>query len=458
MTRALAWVRRERDLVAIVAIACIVRAAAVAWLSDTVPYSDALYYDTAAAKMAEDWHFPFDRSQVETYAKLGWWPPGYPAFLSLIYRIAGVDHRAAVWVQVVLGGLVCALVYRLGRRAGGEATARWAALLVALNPTYVFLTNILASENLFVLWLVLGMWFAGREWTRLRTPVAAGLVFGLGAMTRAIGLAVPLVVAWALRGRSATTGPGWRRGALAMLAATAVVIAPWTLRNFVLTGTPALVCFGGGLNFYFGHNPVAVGYRDVAQTPMAALTTQAAVDREGYRLGFAHLADAPLGFFTRAVVKIGALGASPGYAPHASSALLLPENWQSDPEQGRIAAAMRARQRAKNVWLDGLFTHWAALHSWLLMAGGVLACVTAWRRLPPDLRIGAWLILYWVAAHALFWGQPRFRYPMEIPLALLTAYALTHATWHRHGERATGVAPARGSRRKSPRSANRNRR
>jgi 4-amino-4-deoxy-L-arabinose transferase-like glycosyltransferase len=381
--------------------------------------------------MAEDWLFPFDREQVEVYAKLGWWPPGYPAFLSLIYRIAESDDRAAVWVQVLLGGLVCALVHRLGRRAGGAATARWAALFIALNPTYVFLTNILAAENLFVVWLAFGMWFAGREWTRARIPLVAGILFGLGAMTRAVGLAVPVMAAWALRGGTAMAPQVWRRGALAMLIGAAAIIAPWTVRNYVLTGTPALVCFGGGLNFYFGHNPVAVGYRDVAQTPMARLTTQAAVDREGYRLGFAYLAEAPFGFVSRAVTKIIALGGSPGYAPHASSALLLPENWQTDPEQGRIAAAMRARQRAKNVWLDGLFTHWAAVHSWLLMAGGLVACMTAWRRLPPDLRLGAWLIVYWIAAHVVFWGQPRFRYPMEIPLALLTAYALTHRTWRR---------------------------
>jgi len=28
---------------------------------------------------------------------------------------------------------------------------------VAVDPTYVFATNLLASENLFVLWLVLGL-------------------------------------------------------------------------------------------------------------------------------------------------------------------------------------------------------------------------------------------------------------------------------------------------------------
>ncbi len=151
---------------AIVALALVLRLAAVGWLSDTVPYSDAAYYHLAAQKMAADWKFAFDRSQVESYGKLGWWPPLYPAFLSVIYRLVGVDHRAAVFVQALLGALVAGLVYRIGRRAGGTWTGAAAALLVAVNPTYVFLTNILASENLYVVWLVLGLWLAGRWFAR----------------------------------------------------------------------------------------------------------------------------------------------------------------------------------------------------------------------------------------------------------------------------------------------------
>ena len=66
--------------------------------------------------MAADWTFPFDRSQVEYFGKLGWWPPLYPAFLSVLYRIFGVHHRVAVFVQAFLGTLVVALVHRIAKR------------------------------------------------------------------------------------------------------------------------------------------------------------------------------------------------------------------------------------------------------------------------------------------------------------------------------------------------------
>jgi len=76
----------------------------------------------------------------------------------------------------------------------------------------------------------------------------------------------------------------WRAPAAWLVAACALTIAPWTLRNALVAGSPALVCFGGGLNFYYGHNPQGTGYRPIEQTPMARLRTQADIDREGYRL------------------------------------------------------------------------------------------------------------------------------------------------------------------------------
>ena len=415
--------KTDRTLVAILAVALALRLGAVLWLSDTVPHSDAAYYHLAAQKMAADWKFPFDRSQVEFYGKLGWWPPLYPAFLSLLYRLFGVHHRVAVFVQAVLGTLVVGLVHRIAKRAGGRSTANIAASLVAIDPTYIFLTNILASENLFVAWMCLGLWWAGPAWTSpsRRFAVLGGIAFGLGALTRAIGLLVPFVTVAAARPRAASRR-AWLVTAAWLVGGSALTIAPWTLRNALVAGSPALVCFGGGLNFYYGHNPQATGYRPLEQTPMAALRTQADIDREGYRLGLANLAHSPFGFVSRGVRKVGSLFGSPGYAPHSNSAILLPNGWQTDPNAAQQATALRQRQRAKNVYLDGLYTRLATLHTWLLLVGAALALMR-WRRLPAELRLAVWLCAAWIAAHVVFWAQPRFRYPMEIPLALLAGWA-----------------------------------
>jgi 4-amino-4-deoxy-L-arabinose transferase-like glycosyltransferase len=407
----------------ILGIAFVLRLAVVLWLSDTVPHSDAGYYDFAARRIAADWGFLFDRAQVEAHGKLGWWPPLYPFFLGWLYDFLGPSHRVVVFAQVLIGTLVCWLVYAWARRAAGDRVARIAGHLIAVDPTYVFFTNILASENLYVPWMALGLWLfeRSRNAAGWRPGLLAGIVFGLGALTRAIGLIVIAVAALAARRRPLGA---WSRRAAPILAGAALIILPWTCRNAIVVGSPALICFGGGLNFYFGHNPEPQGYRDLSTTPMAALGTQAEIDRVGYQLGWEQIAREPWGFVSRGVRKVGSLFGSAAYAPHASSAIALPADWQTNPESRRRAEDLRARQRAKNRWLDGLFTVLANVHFAVLGLAAAFACAR-WKQLPAPLRFAAWIAIAWVAAHVVYWAQPRFRYPMDVPLALLAAWSCT---------------------------------
>jgi 4-amino-4-deoxy-L-arabinose transferase-like glycosyltransferase len=423
-------------LAAILALAALLRLAAVLWLADTIPYTDYFYYHEAGRMQAADWSFFFRRGALDAYAKLNWWPPGYPLFLAMLYTLCGPSFRVAVGLQVVLGTLVCGLTGAIGTRAAGRPVGLVAAFLVAVNPTYIFTTNLIASENLFALWLVLGLWLAGRASARPRRSAAlAGISFGAAALTRAAGLCVPLVVAaWQLR-----RGRGARPAALTLLLATALTIAPWTLRNVLVTGHPVLVCAGGGLNFYFGHNDGPLGYRPLQGTPLAGQRDAAGIDRAGWRAGLQYIAAHPLGVLRHSGSKLVALFAPPTYALHANSAILIPDA-VADPSLAPLAAAARQKQARKDVLLHGVFKVLAALHSYLLLGGALAAVLFAWRRLPAELRLAAWLALAWVGVHLVFWAQPRFRYPMEIPLALLAAWALV---WPRSGagEAAEGEAP-----------------
>lgn len=403
---------RSHRLIAVLALALGLRLFAVIWLADTVPYSDYFYYHEAGRLQAADPGFFFRASTVREYAKLSWWPPGYPAFLGALYTLFGDSHRVAVYVQALLGTLVCGLVYVLARRAAGERTALAAGILLAVDPTYIFTTNLLASENLFVVWLALAAWFAGRD-PSPRSQILAGATLALGALTRAVGLtAIPVVLLWQRRRHASRRT--WLRSSAWLAGACALVLAPWTLRNAVVAGSPALVCFGGGLNFYYGHNDGGLEYRDVSQTPMAGLGDAAAIDRKGYALGWSSIAADPPGFFARGARKIVALFSPPTPLLHANSAVrIAPGN-----PGARIATG-----RTQDILLHGFFAVLAAVHTYVLLAG-TLAALVAWPRLPAELRLAAWLVLAWIAVHVLYWAQPRFRYPMEVPMALLAGWVL----------------------------------
>jgi hypothetical protein len=308
----------------------------------------------------------------------------------------------------------------------------------------VFTTNLVASENLFAVWLALAMELSCRARRALassapggvraagrnRLAALAGGVFALATLTRAVG--VPLVAvaaAWIRQG--ARPQRAGNVAAACVLAGFAAVLAPWTIRNAIVAGSPALVCFGSGLNFYFGHNDAPPGYRDLGQTELSGIGNAAAIDRAGWKLGLRHLAAHPFDFPVRGVRKLGSLFAPPTYALHANSAILLPDP-EANPELADEFATKRARQAAKDRLLHGPLAFAAALHSYLLLAAAALGCILGWRRLPDAMRLAAWICIAWLMVHFVFWAQPRFRYPIEIPMALLAAWAVVSPFVDRH--------------------------
>jgi hypothetical protein len=229
----------------------------------------------------------------------------------------------------------------------------------------------------------------------------------------------------------APTRKAWLWSMAWLLGVCGVTILPWTIRNAVVVGAPAIVCFGGGVNFYFAHNDVSIGFRDIDKTPLAGIPDQVTLDKEGYRLGWQYIGQKPASVVSRTFNKTASLLGSAGWAPHANSAIMLPDGWQTDPVLQRKAQEMRASQRNKNRYLDGLFTHLGTLHFWVIFLGAVTASTLLWRKLPASLRLLVYLSLYWLLSHTiLFWSKPRFRYPMEIFLMLLTAFAIDY-WWQR---------------------------
>ncbi len=400
-----------------------VRLAAVLWLSDTHPYSDYYYYHQAGRLSAEDWSLWLDSERILKLAKLNWWPPGYPVFLGLLYEVFGPNHRVAAFVHVLLGTLVCGLVYAIARRASGARIAFVAALLIALNPHYVFMTNLVASENLFAVWFALGLWLAMRPWKHKRQAVWTGIVMALASLTRAVAVLLPALVLLWKRRMAEMESRAWRGDAAALLLAFGLVILPWSVRNWVVVGEPALLSHGGGLNFYYGHNAQDPVFRDVSQTPMAGLRKPGAIDRRGWQLGMRHVVEDPIGEFGRSAFKIRELFSSPGYALQANNAVRRPEGWRYDPAIAALATEARERQRARARYLRGVFGSLATWHTRLLWLGS-LAALVLWRRFTPGLRLIVWVASYWVVVHVVFWAQPRFRYPLEMLMAILTSFAL----------------------------------
>jgi len=216
------------------------------------------------------------------YAKRGPTTIPYPLYTFLLagwYWLAGAVRQEAaidaVWTgrtaqstyywlmmaQCVLSALVPALSYLIARRIFTRAESVVAAALVALDyflaitPTYVSQP---ALHILLVSALMLAV-FRFAETPTLGRAVAAGALFGLASLTKtaiAFFLLFSSVLLWRhLRVR--------RRLKLALVGAiwitSAVVILPWTIRNYIAFGRLIPISSTFGMHLWVGSNAHANG-------------------------------------------------------------------------------------------------------------------------------------------------------------------------------------------------------
>ena len=202
-----------------------------------------------------------------------WQPPLYPYFLAVLYRIFGENPYIPRLFQIVFGALSCVLVYVLGKRTFSRRVGVIAALIASLcGPLLYFEGELLPATlaTLLNLLLLLSLLWAGRNPGVVRWMLP-GAILGLSALTVANVLAfVPFVLVWMWiqpntpssesKVGFGTAGERGRRtkrllSAGSLLLGTALVIAPVTIRNYVVSRDFVLISWNAGINFYIGNNP-----------------------------------------------------------------------------------------------------------------------------------------------------------------------------------------------------------
>lgn len=197
--------------------------------------------------------------------------PGYPALLAALgARPSPSAPRRVQVVQAGLGAVVVWLIAALARGAAGDRAAVVAAFLAAIYPPLVWLPAYVFSEALYMplaLGCVLLLDRLGARATMedrhrfVLLAMAAGTLAGAAALVRSAMLTfLPFAALWLVMRR---------RLLIAVLVAgtAAAVIAPWTIRNVAVHGRLIVVAADGGVTFWTGNHPLAVGEGDLAANP-----------------------------------------------------------------------------------------------------------------------------------------------------------------------------------------------
>ena len=357
---------------------------------------------------------------------LVFYPPVYPYLVGALFRLFG-SMGAVLWVQVVLGVLLVPVVGRAAARAFGPRASVLAAAFTAFYPELVWYPAHFWSETVFLLllWAAIERALAADAAASWRTAAAAGVLFGLATLTRELALyLVPLVLLWMVRPWAVgATSVGTRIvlsrnrlvGAGALLLATVLTIAPWTLRNAIVFRAFVPVSTMGGLNLWQGNTTLThLQIYDV----LAGIDGAVAQDRYCRRLAWETIAARqPAWVFEKLAEQ-------------------MPEFWKAGSEVldhlvGRDACGPLAPARLVVIELVLVLPYLAVLA--LALVG-----VARLRFTPPAVLLLVLAAAY-NAAHVAAYATTRFRLPV-LPVLFMLAGALIV------GRGDDSLAPLRGRR------------
>jgi len=179
--------------------------------------------------------------------------PLYAVFIALGLELFGEAQLPIKLAQAVADSFTVVLLYFICRRVFEERTARVAAALAVVYPFSIYAAVSIGEETFFTFFLAGFVWLGLRaiESGRWSLHSAAGALLALTTLVRASVQFYPAF--WLL---TLCALCGLNRHTIARFAAFgscfALLIAPWTIRNYVVLGEFIPVAVNGGLPMLCG--------------------------------------------------------------------------------------------------------------------------------------------------------------------------------------------------------------
>jgi hypothetical protein len=336
-----------------------------------------------------------------------WEPPLYPYLTAEIFRLFGIYSNASAFVLLTINSFFSALtaipIYLIGKRTFGYTVALWSAWMWAVLPfTMYWSTKWVWETSLSALLLAViflcalklqeteGVWL----WTAL------GALWAIAALCNPSLLSfLPVSLAWIWHRRLKARRSWLPQTALSLLV-FALLVAPWTARNYRVFGKFILIRDNLGSELRLGNGPGADGTWMWYLHPTRNLLQMREFQRLGEVQYIAERKQQALNYIAQDPARFAGL-----------SAKRFIYFWAGLPRSSKIAAL-------------------APIKNSLFLASSVLALWglgRALRRKVPGATLFFWLILVYPAVYYLVFPHPRYRHPIEPEMLLLGVYLITQA-------------------------------
>lgn len=374
-------------------------------------FDDSVFYHEAARYIARGQGLVSPWTGLPTAL----WPPGYPVVLGALYRILPDDPLVAGFANAAAAAGAALAVSALGAAAGGRTAALVAGLAFALLPGQVVFASLTMSETVSaatIAFLTLGALRLRPDGRSTGAALLLGAGVGLAAYVRGQALVLPAVFAlfWWLTGTRWKLALLW--GTLAAAGALAT-LAPWAARNLRELGSPMLVSSNVGGNLWQGHHEGATG----GMTP------------DPYPRSFDHLPPqrqeaARSNAMLRDAVRFAVTHPSDEARLAAAKVRLL---WSSDT----VGIDWNEGYGITPVFSDengDLVRHVTDASYFATLAFGLAGLALGLARRRPVAVLLSLLLAAWTAVHVVFFGDPRFHFPVMFALCVGAGLLATAAT------------------------------
>lgn len=332
-----------------------------------------------------------------------YWPPAYPFLLSRIYVLFGHVPKLGAIANALLALPELLLSFMIMKKVFNERVARWTLLLLALFPSQILFTHLLATEALFKPLLLLSILLFlstgdghPKKWYIM---LGGGIALGMATLTRAVSklLLVVVIPYWLWESRSIKRTI---RFALPALLGFALVVVPWMVRNHYAVGV-AKINTNSGINLFIGNQPGAgMGYNSYLadQYDLNDPLKEAYVDSVAWQRAKDYIFEKPGAFLARGVIKLVF------FYSYDMDALIFDVIRSANEERFNYSVVL-------GVICESYYL--------VVLAAALLGLWIFFRQDKSLRKPGAYLligiVLYWTAVHFVFFGSGRFHFPM-IPI------------------------------------------
>jgi 4-amino-4-deoxy-L-arabinose transferase-like glycosyltransferase len=256
--------RYKRLLILILVAAVLIRIPVALLMSDQITVlpgiQDQVSYDALARSLLDgrgysftkNW-YPFTPANTPT----AHWSFLYPLYLAATYAVTGYHPLVARLLQgTVCGALLCYLVYLIGRRVANEETGLIGAGLAAVYGYFIYYNVALMTETFFIVLVLLTLYLAIelKENPTLLRWLGLGFTLGLASLLRqTVLLFVPFLLLWLFWELKKGSVRWWYFTIPVMV--IIVMIAPWTLRNYLVYQNFLLLNSNAGYALFASNNP-----------------------------------------------------------------------------------------------------------------------------------------------------------------------------------------------------------